>query len=67
MAAVEKLEFYCNAIIDVEDMTITECDPDNTQVHSIADICKRWHGVEGVTITISATTPLPGKKEGEWA
>lgn len=63
MAAVEKLEFYCNAVIDANDMTITEYDPDDAQVHNIADICKRWHGVEGVTITISATTPLPGKRD----
>lgn len=65
MAATEKRECYCNAVIDATDMTITEYGLDDTQVHSIADICKRWHGIEGVTITISATAPLPGNKEGE--
>ena len=65
MAKTTKTTTFSKAVINTDDMTITECDPDNVQTHLISDICRRWHGIEGVTITISATTPLPGKKEGE--
>lgn len=50
MAIRELKERYDNAIIDTDDMTITEITDDGLATYSLVDILNRWNGMEGVTL-----------------
>lgn len=41
-----------NAVIDTEDMTITEYTKDDNHTYSLIEILKRWNGIDGVTLII---------------
>lgn len=53
MAVKESFEYYTNATLDAEDMTITEYIDDRVNTYSIQEIIKRWQGVPNVVLMIS--------------
>lgn len=59
MADLIKEEVYRNAIIDLDDMTITELSPDNEKTYSILDIIKRWKDVPNIEVVIRQHAQLP--------
>lgn len=68
MADLIRKEVYRNAIIDSDDMTITEYSPDNIKVYSIIDIIKRWRNVPNIEVVISQCDrlqPLDGRNDFE--
>lgn len=58
-------EYFENALIDTNDMTVTEFDRNGTKTYSLLDALKRWSGVPGVNISIERTIELPPESEGE--
>lgn len=68
MADLIKEEVYRNAIIDSDDMTITELSPDNEKTYSILDIIKRWKDVPNIEVVIrqhAQLQPLDGRNDFE--
>lgn len=59
MATAVRSESYTNAVIDAEDMTITEYTPDSMHIYSLYDFLKRWDGIPDIVLTISRSVPLP--------
>lgn len=64
MASRNNSESYKKAMIDYEDMTITEYLKDDVNVYSIHNLLKRWSGVEGITLTIKTDEDITPDKEG---
>ena len=58
MANTTKTECFENAIIDINDMTITEYKDDCINSYSILEILKRWNGVVGIKVSIERVVPL---------
>lgn len=58
MADTTKIECFENAIIDINDMTITEYKDDCINSYSISEILKRWNGVVGIKVLIEHVVPL---------
>lgn len=58
MAVRENYEYYINAILDADDMTITEYIDDRCATFSIQEIVERWHGIPGVVLMISTKSSL---------
>ena len=58
MANITKNECFENAVIDINDMTITEYKNDCINSYSILEILKRWNGVVGIKISIESVVPL---------
>lgn len=59
MAYVDKCESFTNAIVDSDDMTITEYLDDSVNTYSLYEFIKRWDGVPGVTLSIFRRVMLP--------
>ncbi len=59
MAEMRKLERFTNAVIDINDMTITEFAPDAAHTYHLSEILKRWHGVPDIVLSISRHIALP--------
>lgn len=59
MATTSRSERFENAIIDLQDMTITEYGRDYAKSYSIPELLKRWDGVAGISLTINRDIPLP--------
>ena len=53
MAVVMKSESYSNAVIDANDMTITEYVDDAICIYDIEELLKRWSGIPNITLSIS--------------
>lgn len=51
---------FTKAVIDVDNMTITEETKDGENVFRIEDILNEWNGVYGVSITIKRDTEIAG-------
>lgn len=68
MAKYQKSVTFSNAMIDMDDGTITEYDKDGDilGVYSIGDVMKMWDGVSGVTLAIrvSDCMDVTGEAEG---
>ena len=56
MAVKENLEYYTNATLDADDMTITEYIDDRVSTYSIQEIIERWHGIPNVVLMISTSS-----------
>lgn len=63
MAKISQKEVYCNAVIDTDGGTISEINEDSMAVYGINELFERWNGIEGLTITIEGSYPLPEWKE----
>ncbi|MCM1224338.1 MAG: YonK family protein [Lachnospiraceae bacterium] len=59
MATAVKSESFTNAVINAEDMTITEFSPDSMRTYSLIEFLRRWDGVPDVVLSISRSVPLP--------
>lgn len=58
MAEAIRSESFENAIIDLEDMTITEYGDDFVKCYNLYELLKRWDGVVGITLSIKRCVPL---------
>ncbi len=56
MGKLTKSMSFKSAVINVEDMTLTEELKDETNEFDIMDILKAWDGIPGVSITIKQDT-----------
>lgn len=45
---------FSKAVIDTDNMTITEINKDDMQTFSLLDILNQFAGIEGVSLTISS-------------
>lgn len=61
MAKRTKTETFKNAIIDMDDMTITETFKDDSKTYNIMDILKEWDNIDGVSLTIKRDAEIPSE------
>lgn len=59
MADLVQSETFTNAIIDVDDLTLTEYGEESVKVYSIYELLRRWDGIVGITLTIHRSIPMP--------
>lgn len=59
MAKVSKSASFKNAVINKEDMTITEYTKDDTKVYSLEKLLADWDGIECISLTIKQDDELP--------
>lgn len=62
MAKANSTVSYTKAVIDKDAGTITEHLKDCDNVYYIDAILEKWHGIEGVSITIKRDTELPSEE-----
>jgi hypothetical protein len=62
MAKATKSTAYSKAVINKDDMTITEYSKDDTKVYSIDKLLSEWDGVEGISLTIKKDTEIPSEE-----
>ncbi len=51
-------ETFSHAIINTDDMTISEISKDDCKIYSLQELLERWNGVSDVSITISQTSDV---------
>lgn len=59
MAKVSKSMSFKNAVIDLENNTITEFTKDDTKVYGLRDVLKTWNGIEGISVSIKQEDEMP--------
>ena len=59
MAKSSKSIAFNNAVIDKDEMTITEFTKDDTKVYSLNKVIENWDGIEGITLTIKQDDDIP--------
>ena len=59
MAKASKSIAFKNAVIDKNDMTITEVIKDDTKVYSLEKLIEDWDGIEGISIVIKKDADVP--------
>ncbi len=59
MAKVSKSMSFKNAVIDLENNTITEFTKDDTKIYGLRDILETWDGIEGISIAIKQEDEMP--------
>lgn len=59
MAKVTRTASFTKAVINKEDMTITEYSKDETRVYSLEKLIEDWDGVEGISLTIKQDNDIP--------
>lgn len=64
MASRNNSESYKKAMIDFENMEITEYDKNEIRTYNLNTILKRWNGIEGITLTIKTDEDITPDKEG---
>ena len=64
MASRNNSESYKKAMIDFENMEITEYLKDEILTYDLNTILKRWSGIEGITLTIKTDEDITPDKEG---
>lgn len=55
---------FSKAVIDMENMTITEINKDDMQTFSLKEILSQFSGIEGVSLSVSADESLSGDEDG---
>ena len=55
---------FSKAVIDMENMTITEINKDDMQTFSLKEILSQFSGIGGVSLKISADESLSGDEDG---
>ena len=53
---------FTNALIDADDMTLTEITDDSFQVYDLQEILKCWNGKGNIELTIRQVSPLPSDR-----
>lgn len=59
MAKASKSIAFKNAVIDKDEMTITEFSKDDTKVYSLNKVIEDWDGIEGISLTIKQDNDVP--------
>lgn len=59
MAKVSKSASFKNAVINKEEMTITEYTKDDTKVYNLGKLLEEWDGIECISLTIKQDDELP--------
>lgn len=59
MAKISKSTSFTNAVINIEDNTITEFKKDVSKTYSLEKLLLEWNGIEGVTLTIKQDDEIP--------
>ena len=59
MAKASKSIAFKNAVIDKDEMTITEFSKEDTKVYSLNKVIENWDGIEGITLTIKQDDDIP--------
>lgn len=62
MAKTTKATAFSKAVINTDDMTITEYVKDNTKVYSIEKLLSEWNGVEGISLMIKQDSEIPSEE-----
>jgi hypothetical protein len=62
MAKITKSTAFSKAVINTDDMTITEIGKEDTKVYSIDKLLSEWNGIEGVSLTIKQDTEIPSEE-----
>lgn len=65
MAQMKKSVSFKNAIIDMNDRTITEITKDDTKVYKLDSILNEWNKMGGLTFTIQQSEDIPSIDEAE--
>jgi len=55
---------FSKAVIDMENMTITEINKDDMQTFSLKEILSQFSGIDGVSLSVSADESLSGDEDG---
>lgn len=55
---------FSKAVIDMENMTITEINKDDMQTFSLKEILSQFSGIEGVSLSVSVDESLSGDEDG---
>lgn len=63
MAKVSKSTAFKGAVINKEDMTITEFTKDDSRTYSLEKLLDDWDGIEGISLTIKQDDEIPADKE----
>jgi hypothetical protein len=59
MANVNKSTAFKGAVINKEDMTITEFTKDDSRIYSLEKLLDDWDGIEGISLTIKQDDEIP--------
>ena len=59
MAKISKSMSFKNAVINLEENTITEITKDYTKTYELRDVLETWNGIEGISISIKQEDELP--------
>lgn len=59
MAKVSKSTAFKGAVINKEDMTITEFTKDDSRTYSLEKLLDDWDGIEGISLTIKQDDEIP--------
>ena len=62
MAKTTKTTTFSKAVINTDDMTITEYIKDDVRVYSIEKLLSEWNGIEGISLTIKQDNELPSEE-----
>jgi hypothetical protein len=62
MAKITKSTAFSKAVINTDDMTITETGKEDTKVYSINKLLSEWNGIEGISLTIKQDTEIPSEE-----
>lgn len=65
MAKSTKSVSFSNAIIDIDEDTITETKKDECTTWNLSDVLKQFNGLPGVSLMIRYDDALPGELEEE--
>lgn len=63
MAKVSKSTAFKGAVINKEDMTITEFTKDDSRTYSLDKLLDEWNGIEGISLTIKQDDEIPADNE----
>lgn len=63
MAKVSKSTAFKGAVINKEDMTITEFTKEDSRTYSLEKLLDEWNGIEGISLTIKQDDEIPADKE----
>lgn len=61
MAKTTKTTTFSKAVINVDDMTITEYSKDDVRVYSIEKLLSEWNGIEGISLVIKQDSNIPSE------
>lgn len=58
MAKFSSKNTFTNAVLNLDEMTITEFTKDEVKVYDLQKILQQWDGVDGISLTIAKTADI---------